>query len=291
MSDKFISLEVVILKIIDKNISKDGKSIKFLQMTSDNIITETAYVDDNDRFIICYASQLGCLVACSMCYNGIHSNFERNLTQQEIVLQCSNIVEYLNLTNEYKPILFSCMGIGEALLNYENVIQAILELSKKYPKSKFALATTGIKTDLIPKIAEDLKNIDHFKLTISLHGSNDILRKQLIPIHTSVSDLKMAVRKYQEITVHKCEWNYVLLSGVNDSEKNAIELVNFLNQNDNVKLSVFNEIESCPFKASKNSEMFKQLLQENGISCKAFEPAGKDIGAACGQMATHYLKK
>ena len=279
------------MKIIDKKISKDGKSIKFLQMLSDNIVTETAYVNDNDRFIICYASQLGCPIACSMCYNGIHSNFERNLTQQEIVAQCSNVVEFLNLANLDKPILFSCMGIGEALLNYDNIIQSILELNKKYPSSKFALATTGVHSDLIPKIAEDLKSIDSFKLTISLHGSNDALRKQLIPIHTSLSDLKKAVRKYQESTIHSCEWNYVLLSGINDSEENALELVNFLNQNDKVKLSVFNEVESCPYKPSTNSEIFKQILQENGISCKLFEPDGKDIGTGCGQMATHYLKK
>ena len=159
------------MQIVNKSISNDNKTIKFLQKTKDNIITETAFIEQEHRFIICFSSQLGCKIGCKICYNGIYPNFHRNLTKEEIVTQCQNVISALDLKNKNKYILFSCMGIGEPLLNYDNVINAIKDLNNIYADSRFALATTGIKPEFIEKIAIDLENLSYFKLTVSSNSN------------------------------------------------------------------------------------------------------------------------
>lgn len=279
------------MEIIEKYVSCDNKNIKFLQKTYDSIITETAFIEEEDRFIICYASQLGCPIGCKFCYNGIYKNYYRNLSYLEIIEECSNVVEELNLNKKNKPILFSCMGVGEPLLNYKNVIMAIKKLNKLYSNSKFALATTGIKTELISKLAIDLNEIEFFKLTISLHASNENIRKKIIPINVSFKKIKQEVTKFKKNSNHSFEWNYLLLDGINDNEDNAIELISFIDKDDNVKLSYLNEIDCCEYKISKNIENFKNILCLNGINYKLFNSCGKDISVGCGQMITYYNNK
>lgn len=167
------------LKIIDKLQSNDKMAIKYIQSTSDNYLIETTYVNYYNKHIICFSSQIGCVVGCKICYSGIASKFYRNLTVEEMCEECINIIEDLNLKN--KPILFSCMGVGEPLLNYDNVISTFKCLYEKFPDDKYALATTGIKPNLILKLASDLKEIKNFKLTLSLHATSDDVRKMIIP--------------------------------------------------------------------------------------------------------------
>lgn len=279
------------MEIIEKYVSCDNKNIKFLQKTYDSIITETAFIEEEDRFIICYASQLGCPIGCKFCYNGIYKNYYRNLSYLEIIEECSNVVGELNLNKKNKPILFSCMGVGEPLLNYENVIMAIKRLNELYPNSKFALATTGIKTKLISKLAIDLNEIEFFKLTISLHASNENIRKKIIPINVSFKKIKQEVTKFMKNSNHGFEWNYLLLDGINDDVDNAIELISFIDKDDNVKISYLNEINGCEYKISKNIENFKNILCLNGINYKLFNSCGKDISVGCGQMITYYNNK
>lgn len=274
--------------IIDSQTSKDNKIIKFLQETDDHVVTETAFIEEKERLIICFSSQLGCPIGCTFCYNGVHKNYHRNLTKDEIITQVSNVVQRLNLTDKAKPILFSCMGIGEPLLNYNNVISAINSLNKIYPHSKFALATTGVKPDLIEKLGYDLEDIENFKLTISMHAPNDELRKRLIPIDMSLKEIKKAVQHYKLLSQHKVEWNYVLLNSINDSEENAQELVYFLNENDNLKISSFNEIEGSQYTVSVNLEPFRKIIEDNKIQIKIFNSTGDDMEIGCGQMKTHY---
>lgn len=276
------------MKILKKSISDDNKNMKFLQLTDDGIITETAYIEEEDRYIICYASQLGCPIGCKFCYNGIYKNFYRNLTDLEIIEECLNVVKELQLDKKQKTILFSCMGVGEPLLNYKNVVIAIKKLNELYPNSKFALATTGIKPKLISKLATDLSEIKFFKLTISLHASNERIRKQIIPIDVSLEKIKKELTKFKENSNHRYEWNYLLLDGINDDEDDAIELLNFIDKNDKIKISCLNEIKGCEYKPSKNIEKFKKVLESKGINYKIFNSSGVDIEVGCGQMITAY---
>lgn len=275
------------MKIIDKFISNNGNFIKFLQRTDDNLVTETAFIEEENRYIICFASQLGCKIGCAICYNGICKNYSRNLTSEEIIKQCINVVSFLDLKE--KPICFSCMGVGEPLLNYENVVKAITLLDKIYPNNYFALATTGIKPGKISKLALDLDGVRNFKLTISLHAPNDELRKKIIPVNTSLNDIKNEVDKFKALSHHEFEWNYVLLDKVNDSIEDALELSHFV-QNDNLKISTFNEIEGSNYKKSINLEEFKEILKSKNINYKIFKSEGTDIEIGCGQMVTHYNK-
>lgn len=278
------------MKIVDKFISDKGNFIKFLQSTEDNLITETAFIEEDNRNIICFASQLGCQIGCTICYNGIYKNYYRSLSSEEIINECSNIVELLNLKDKQKPILFSCMGVGEALLNYENVITAIKELNKIYPNNYFAIATTAIKPELIKELAYDLKEIDNFKLTISLHATNENLRKKIIPINTSLEEIKEQVYKFKSLSNHEFEWNYVLLDGINDSTEDALKLINFIEQDDFLKISSFNEIKGCSYKKSTNLQKFIEILKLKNIDFKIFDSSGADIEIGCGQMVTHYNK-
>lgn len=279
------------MKILDKNSSKDNKTIKFLQLTEDNIVTETAFIEEEDRIIICFASQLGCPIGCRFCYNGIYKNYYRNLSDLEIIEECKNVVKELRLETKSKPILFSCMGVGEPLLNYNNVINAINKLNILYPNSKFALATTGIKPELISKLIIDLKDIKNFKLTISLHASNEDLRRQIIPVDVSFEKIKEEITKFKNNSNHTFEWNYVLLDNVNDNKNNIYELLEFIDKDDLVKISYFNEIEGCIFKKSHNVKQVINILKNNNINYKTFKSSGVDIEVGCGQMVTTYNKK
>ncbi len=278
------------MNIIKKLKSNDGVCIKYLQKTKDDFIVETAFVDYVNKYIICFSSQLGCPIGCAMCYNGISKKFYRNLSKEEIIEQCINVIED-NELKENKPILFGCMGVGEPFLNYINVINSIKNLDKKYPNSKFAIATTGIDLSKFSCLLEDLKDIKNFKLTISLHGSNQKVRNKLIPTKTSLKELVKEVKKYEELSKNKVEWNYILLENINDSIKDALELCDLLDSGSYIKINHYNKIEGIDFEQSKNIKDFMNILEEKGLICEYYETNGEDINAACGQMASYEYEK
>lgn len=263
-------------------------TIKFLQKTTDNLVLETAFIKENDRNIICFASMLGCPIKCKICYNGVFPNYYRVLTDNEIVIQCENVINKINLNKDKKKILFSCMGVGEPLLNYENVYKAFLKLNEKYPNNLFALATTGIKPELIKKLAIDFNELSNFKLTISLHSADPLIRKNIIPVNISLLEIKNSVELYKKKSIHEFEWNYVLLKNVNDNIESAEKLINFIDKSDFIKISEFNEVTNSEFFPSENFDEFISFLTENGIKYKIFKSSGKNINIGCGQMVTHY---
>lgn len=271
------------LTIIDKLQSNDKMAIKYIQSISDNYLIETTYVNHYKKHIICFSSQIGCTIGCKICYSGICSEFYRNLTEQEIYEQCLNIIKDLDLKD--KPILFSCMGVGEPLLNYNNVIMAFKHLYKDFPNDKYALATTGIRPDLILKLADDLKDIDNFKLTISLHATNDEIRKMIVPNSVSIDKLVSAGKQYEELSGKKAEWNYVLLNNINDKKDDALTLIHLLGENECIKLNQYNHVDLSTFSGSndENVQNFIGALGEN-INYEYYQTNGVDIMGACGQM-------
>ena len=276
------------MKIIEKVFNDD--TIKFLQKTDDGLILETAFIEEKDRNIICFASQLGCTVGCKICYNGVFPNYFRSLNKNEIVEQCVNVINELDLLNKNKKLLFSCMGVGEPLLNYNNVYEAMIELNKQFPNNSYALATTGIKTELIEKLAVDFNELPQFKLTISLHAADNLIRRKIIPIKLSLQDLKESIDFYKQYSKHNFEWNYVLLKGINDDRESAEKLIQYIDMNDFVKVSQFNKIENGCFETSDNFSEFASVLKENDVKYKLFKSSGQKIGVGCGQMVTHYNK-
>lgn len=281
------------MKIININSSNDGKTFKILQLTDDNYVTETGVFDDGPDVHLCISSQLGCKIECQMCYNGVNKTFFRSLTSDEIIKQVLNIMIELNLEEKYDNIWFSFMGVGEPLLNYDNVIAAIKYLETRYPDCYFALATTLPNCERIKNLINDLILVKNFKLTISLHAATDEKRKKLIPTHRSMKELRDAMNLYKKNGGHKCEWNYVLLRGFNDSDQDFLDLLNFLEPDDRIKISSYNEIENGLFKKSDFNRyaVLDSILTENGIYHSRFDSAGDSINAGCGQMAAKKLEK
>ena len=270
------------MKVTNILCSKDGISKKYIQITEDNFKIETSYINHKNKYILCFSTQIGCNLGCKFCYNGIKHNFKRNLTKKEICEQIENIVER-EITNYDKPILFSAMGIGEPLLNYDNLIKSFLYLNEN-PNSKFALATTGIDLEKILKLAEDLKKIENFKLTISLHCADEDKRKNLIPISKDLISLVNTVNKYQQISKRDVEWNYVLLKNVNDTKMDAKKLYELLGKNAYIKINKFNKVEISKLTGSEKITSFIEEIKRYGMKVEYYETNRDDINAACGQM-------
>ncbi len=274
------NLSVKVINIVN---SKDKVSKKYIQSTKEGYRLETLYVDYRNKYIICFSSQIGCNLGCKFCYNGIRHNFKRNLTSKEICDQIENVIDRENPKHD-KPILFSAMGIGEPLLNYDNLIESFHYLENKYPGNKFALATTGISLDNILRLAEDLKNIKKFKLTISLHSANPEIRKYLIPISKDINELVKTVKKYKKLSNREVEWNYVLFNGVNDSVDDAKRIYELLGKEEYIKINRFNPVDISDLTESKNKENFIKNLEKYEMQVEYYETNGVDIDGACGQM-------
>lgn len=185
------------------------------------------------------------------------------------------------------------MGVGEPLLNYENVFRTIKYLNYNYQNASFDLATTFPDVRMVQTLTNDFNEIERFKLTISLHAPNDIKRKNLIPVSSSMDSLRFAMNYYKKYSVHKGEFNYVLLKGFNDSNEDFKELLNFLEYDDRVKISAYNEIENGKF--SKSSEeryvLLHKMLDERNIHNSKFESICDKINVGCGQMDAKKLER
>lgn len=274
------------IRISNVKYSKDKVSRKYVQTTYDNFRIETLYVDYKNKHIICFSTQIGCNLKCKFCYNGLKHNFKRNLTSEEICNQIENVIKEENINND-KPILFSAMGIGEPLLNYDNLIKAFHILDKKYPNNKFALATTGVNLKNILSLSEDLKDIKNFKLTISLHSANQEKRKSIMPISNDLNLLVKTVKKYKEISGREVEWNYVLFNNINDTIEDAKKIFELLGKDEYIKINKFNKVEISELSESKNKEIFITTLENLGMKVEYYETNGVDIDGACGQMISN----
>lgn len=276
-------IENLNVKIKDIAYSKDNVCRKYIQTTAENYRIETSYVDYKNKYIICFSTQVGCNLRCKFCYNGIKCNFKRNLTSEEICNQIENVIRE-ERPNKDKPILFSAMGVGEPLLNYDNLIKAFCILDKKYPNSKFALATTGVNLDNILNLAKDLRDINNFKLTISLHSADEEKRNWLMPIGNKLISLVETVKKYKALSGREVEWNYVLFDNINDSAEDAKKLFALLGKDELIKINKFNRVEISQLLESKNKELFISTLKGLGMQVEYYETNGADIDGACGQM-------
>lgn len=273
------------MKIIDKVFSEDKLSAKVLQATDDNFVIETGVFDDGNTCHLCVSCQIGCPISCQMCYNGINKNYHRNLNKQEILDEIENIIEEFKLLNKYDNLCCSFMGVGEPMLNYDNVLATIQKLAANCERIYFALATTLPHPDDIVKLTEDFNKVNQFKLTISLHAPNDIKRKKLISSHSSFVELRKAMNYYKKYSIHKAEFNYVLLKNFNDSDKDFYELLDFLEDDDRLKISCYNTIEGGIFEKSTEDRylMLHRLLDERNIHNSKFESLGDKIDVAVGK--------
>ena len=268
--------------------SDDG-TIKIKFKLHDGHFIEGVLIPQDTRMTACISSQVGCSLSCKFCATGTMARL-RNLTAGEIYDQVVSIrnkskeIYNLPLTN----IVY--MGMGEPLLNYRNVIRSIhfitseegLEMSYK----RVTLSTSGI-AKMIRRLADDNIKVN---LALSLHAASEEIRNNIMPIGDSNSlvDLRDSLKYYFSKTKRKITYEYVLLKDVNDSIKDAEDLFKFTKHiPSKVNLIEYNKVEGLGFSKSseKNTELFMNHLDSKRVNVGLRRSRGKDINAACGQLA------
>jgi len=283
------------MKIIKKIKSKDGNTTKFLQQTKDGHIIETGYYN-LDEHILCISTQIGCRMGCICCATTLpvgknKKGFIRNLTADEIIDEAKNVLRSINKKNlKSKKILFSYFGMGEPFLNYDNVVKSIKTLSGLFPNSRTSLCTTGIRIDLIKKLAREKINTP-LKLQLSLQAPNDALHKKILPKVGKIKPALEALKYFSPTRNVPAKVIYVLIKNINDSKKQAVQLAKLLkNYPFIVKLSNLNEINNLKPSGEEKFKMFEKILHVNGIKTCRFYSDGTDIEAGCGQLRRRYYK-
>ena len=285
------------LLIASSQISDDG-TIKWLLKLNDGNEIETVWIPDNKRGTLCISSQVGCTLTCKFCHTGTQ-RLVRNLTSAEIVGQVMLAMDELNdwpsaSENRYLTSIV-LMGMGEPLYNYENVKTALeiimdhagISLSRR----RITLSTSGI----IPEIEKCGKDLG-VNLAISLHATDDKLRDQLVPINKkyNIRQLLDAVRSYATISnSRRVTWEYVMLKGVNDSIKDAKNLVNLIKGiPSKINLIPFNKWPCSPYECSGKTEInnFSKIIMKAGYASPIRTTRGRDVMAACCQLRSLSFK-
>lgn len=284
-----------VLKLESKFVSSDGTR-RYLMKTLDGLPVETVFIPSEGRDTICFSSQSGCPLRCDFCLTA-RLGLLRSLTTGEIIEQIIRVLNDVYGVGAKTPhgTNLVAMGAGEPFLNFENLMKAIQIMSDRdglfIVPSRITVSTAGI----VPKIYEYAELKIRPNLAVSLSASNDELRNKLMPINRrwNIDELMKAV-KHVEKTLKRSEsltFEYVLLDSVNDSEKDAFELVKLMKKHGlkrvKVNLIPHNPAEPLPYRppSDEKVERFQRILRQNGIQAYIRRPRGRDIYAACGQLA------
>ena len=284
--------------VSDLQTSQD-RTKKWLVRFDDEQEAETVYIPEQDRGAICISSQVGCTLTCTFCRTGTQK-LVRNLTAPEIVgqfmLARDFFGEWPTPTDGGRLVSnIVMMGMGEPLLNYENVVKALTIIMDNegiaLSKRRITLSTSGI-VPMMQRCGEELG----VNLAVSLHAVRDELRDILVPINRRypIADLLAACRAYPGAkNARRITFEYVMLKGVNDSDADARELVRLLRGIPaKFNLIPFNAWEGAPYECSSNNRMhkFAETLNAGGFSAPIRIPRGRDILAACGQLKSASIR-
>lgn len=265
-------------------IERDIDVSKYLFRLSDGEHIEAVLMRHDYGNSICVSSQVGCNMGCKFCESGRRRKV-RNLETYEMVLQILQVEEEFGMRISHIVV----MGIGEPFDNYDNVMRfiEIVNCSKGMAigSRHITVSTCGI----IPKIYEFMEFPYQVNLAISLHASNDKLRRKLMPIDKvyPLDQLMMALKEYSKKTNRRLTFEYILLSGINDTEENARELCHLIKgMNSYVNLIPYNETDNLGFKRSSAIQImrFYDILKKNRINVTIRREFGGNISAACGQL-------
>jgi 23S rRNA (adenine2503-C2)-methyltransferase len=271
--------------------SKDGTRKWLLKLEDGNRI-ETVYIPEDDRGTLCVSSQVGCALDCSFCSTG-RQGFNRNLSTAEIISQVWLATRLID--EEKKPgrkvTNVVLMGMGEPLLNFDNVVRAVRIMMDDFAyglsKRRVTISTAGV----VPAM-DRLGDVLDVRLAVSLHAANDALRNSLVPLNNKypLKELMAACRRFidKQNSRTRITFEYVLLDGVNDSDDDARELIKLVKGIPTLmNLIPFNPFESSGYKTSSNNRVnrFFKILADAGITTVIRRTRGDDIDAACGQLA------
>ncbi|MFI2811601.1 MULTISPECIES: 23S rRNA (adenine(2503)-C(2))-methyltransferase RlmN [Microbulbifer] len=273
--------------------SSDGTR-KWLIKVDGGSAIETVYIPDGERGTLCVSSQVGCSLDCSFCATG-KQGFNRDLTAAEIIAQvwiaCKSFGQ-LEPRGPRKVTNVVMMGMGEPLLNFDNVVDAMNLMMEDnaygISKRRVTLSTSGV----VPAL-DKLADVTDVSLAISLHAPNDELRNELVPINRKypIAMLLDSAKRYIERmpdTHRKMTIEYTLMREVNDRPEHAEQLAELLRDVPvKINLIPFNPFELSDYQRVSNNALrrFQQILLDKGFTVTVRTTRGDDIAAACGQLA------
>ena len=282
--------EIRLPLIVESYVSDDGSRKWIIDIDSGSKV-EMVYIPEAGRGTLCVSSQAGCTLDCSFCATG-KQGFDRNLSSAEIIGQLwlanEQLGTFKGISQRVTNVVM--MGMGEPLLNFDNVMEAISlmmdDCAYGLSKRKVTISTAGV----VPAI-DRMKDYTDASLAISLHAPNDELRSQLMPINKKypINELFRAVRAYfaslPDRRVPVIE--YVLIAGINDHRQHARDLAELLKSLPcKINLIPFNPFDMSSYRRPSSSSVsnFRQILQQAGYTVTVRTTRGDDIRAACGQL-------
>jgi 23S rRNA (adenine2503-C2)-methyltransferase len=286
------------LEVAAEQTSADGTR-KWLLRLDDGAEVESVYIPESDRGALCLSSQVGCALTCSFCHTGTQP-LVRNLTSGDIVGQAlvarDSCGEWPSPAEGRMISNIVMMGMGEPLLNFDNVAKALIIIMDNegisISRRRITLSTAGY-VPMIRRCGAELG----VNLAISLHGVTDALRDELVPINRKypLKELLQACRDYPSASnARRITFEYVMLKGVNDSATDARALVKLIRGIPaKVNLIPFNPWPGAPFECATDSAMveFARIVNRAGYSAPLRTPRGRDIMAACGQLKSATERK
>ena len=276
--------------LVSDKFSDDGTR-KFLFDVGGGNAVETVFIPEDDRGTLCVSTQAGCALDCAFCSTG-KQGFNRNLSVAEIIGQLWQAKRLLDGAPADERIVSNVvlMGMGEPLANFENTVTALhLMLDDNaygLSRRRVTVSTSG----LVPAM-DRLRDECPVALAVSLHAPDDALRDKLVPINQKypLHDLMAACRRYLEKAPRDfVTFEYVMLDGVNDAERQARQLLELVRHVPcKFNLIPFNPFPGSPFRRSPSPRIrrFAEILMGEGIVTTTRKTRGEDIDAACGQLA------
>ena len=286
-------MEIVVPEVVSCENSSDGTRKWLVQVENDSCI-EMVFIPEGSRGTLCVSSQIGCALDCSFCATG-KQGFNRDLTASEIIGQLWIAADSFNqfsssTTRRITNVVM--MGMGEPLMNFDNVVEAMSIMLDDHAyslsKRRVTLSTAGV----LPAL-DKLGDVLDVSLAISLHAPNDELRNKLVPLNRkySINEFIDSARRYlskMPDSRRKVTVEYTLMDQVNDRASHAIELSRVLRELPcKINLIPFNPFPGTEFRRVSDVAMnrFRDILHREGYTVTVRTTRGDDIAAACGQLA------
>ena len=283
--------ELVTLKPVDIQISKEDGTRKYLFALPDGNMVESVLMRYEHGISVCISSQVGCKMGCRFCASTI-DGFLRNLTPSEMLDQIYAISRDVNERVSNVVV----MGTGEPLDNYDNLLRFIEIITGKgglnISQRNITVSTCG----LVPKIYELAKEKLAITLALSLHASTQAKREEIMPVAKTynIEEVVAAMKDYCKATGRRVTYEYTLIAGVNDTDEDARLLSNLIGGSMcHVNLIPVNPIEERNYDStsSEGVSRFKKKLEKNAINVTIRREMGRDIDGACGQLRRRHMKE
>jgi 23S rRNA (adenine2503-C2)-methyltransferase len=272
-----------------------GLTSKTLYELDGGHTVEAVLMHYRDRSTLCISSQAGCPIGCPFCATGKFP-FGRNLKAYEIVEQAIDAVRKAVVGEAQRLTHVVFMGMGEPMANYQSVVESVRRMADPdllgISPRRIVVSTSG----LIPRIEQLAAEKLPVTLAISLHAARDDLRDVLVPINRKypLEALINASQGYADKTGRRVSYEWVLLAGVNDTERDARELGRLLRRKlAHVNLIPFNPVEGTPYRAPDRRAIrqFKEFVEGQGLNVTVRDTRGRDADAACGQLHERVMRE